>query len=44
VKLDVEVQANAENFANAFDGLKVGRKKIEITGVDGEAVTATLGR
>jgi hypothetical protein len=44
VKLDVEVKASTDNFVNAFDGLKVGRKKIEITGVDGETVTATLGR
>jgi hypothetical protein len=34
-----------ENFANSLDGLKVGkRKKIEITGVDGETINASLGR
>ena len=38
---DVNVKA-ASNFANA-DGLKVGRK-IEITGIDGETISASLGR
>jgi len=42
---DVNVKAGVENFANGLDGLKVGkRKKIEITGVDGETINASLGR
>ncbi len=42
---DVNVKAGVENFANSLDGLKVGkRKKIEITGVDGETINASLGR
>ena len=41
---DVNVKAGVENFANSLDGLKVGRKKIEITGVDGETISASLGR
>ena len=41
---DVNVKAGVENFANSLDGLKVGRKKVEITGVDGETISASLGR
>ena len=41
---DVNVKAGVENFANSLDGLKVGRKKVEITGVDGETINASLGR
>ena len=42
---DVEVKTGAENFANSLDGLKVDkRKKVEITGVDGETIKASLGR
>jgi hypothetical protein len=44
VIFDVSVKANPENFANSLDGLKIGRKKIEVTGVDGETVTATLAK
>ena len=41
---DVNVKAGVENFANSLDGLKIGRKKVEITGVDGETISASLGR
>jgi hypothetical protein len=42
---DVEVKTGAENFANSLDGLEVSkRKKVEITGVDGETIKASLGR
>ena len=41
---DVNVKAGAENFANSLDGLKVGRKRVEVMGVDGETINASLGR
>ena len=39
---DVNVKAGVENFANSLDGLKVGRKKVKITGVDGDHQRARL--
>ena len=42
---DVNVKTGADNFANSLDGLKVGkRKKVEVTGIDGETISASVGR
>ena len=44
VKFDVQVKTSADNFANALDGKKVGRRAFEVTELRGEVIEVDLGK